>query len=92
VEAVAEGRTVPVVLGACVADTPAAFAAAVVRLHQEDAAHAAVASAGQRHALVSYGEASVDALVRQAVAPVLRRWAGAEEGSDGAAVAMRLAG
>jgi glycosyltransferase involved in cell wall biosynthesis len=87
-----EGMALPAVLGGCVADTAEAFAAAIIRLHCDEANHATVASAGRRHALVSYGETSVDALMRQAVAPALRRWAGIAEAEHGGTAAMRLAG
>lgn len=74
-----EGMTLPAVLADCVADTPDALAGAIVRLYRDEAVHAAAAEAGRQHTLEHYGEARVDALMRQAVAPALRRWAGVTE-------------
>jgi glycosyltransferase involved in cell wall biosynthesis len=71
-----EGMTLPPALMGCVADTPAAFAKALVRLYRDGAAHAVAATAGQRYALTSCSEACVDAQIQQALAPALHRWAG----------------
>ena len=65
-------------LASCVADTPEAVATALVRLYRDEHAHG-IAAAGQRYALVNYGEGRVDALMHQALAPALRRWAGIAE-------------
>jgi glycosyltransferase involved in cell wall biosynthesis len=93
-----EGMNLPPALAECVGDTPEALAAALIRLYRNEAAHAAVAAAGQRHARANYGEAFVDAMMRRALAPTLRRWAGvaraAAAGDDrcGGGMAISLAG
>jgi glycosyltransferase involved in cell wall biosynthesis len=74
-----EGMTLPPALMGCVADTPSAFARALVRLYRDEAAHAVAATAGQRYALTSCSEACVDAQMQQALAPALHRWAGIAE-------------
>lgn len=71
-----EGMTLPAVLRGCIADTPDALAAAVVRLHRDEAMHAAAVEAGRRYVLVNCCESSVDAAMQSALAPALRRWAG----------------
>ncbi len=68
-----EGTTPPGGLSACIADTPAELAAALLLLDRDQAAYARVAEAGQRYALATYTEAAVDAQMRQVLAPVLRR-------------------
>jgi glycosyltransferase involved in cell wall biosynthesis len=87
-----EGFTLPSALADCVADTPEAIATALVRLYRDEAAHAIAAEAGQRYALVNHGEGSVDALMQQALAPWLRRWAGIADELRGGARAMQMAG
>ena len=87
-----EGFALPSALADCVADTPEAIATALVRLYRDEAAHAIAAEAGQRYALVNHGEADVDALMQQALAPSLRRWAGITEEPREDAQAMQLAG
>jgi glycosyltransferase involved in cell wall biosynthesis len=87
-----EGFTLPSALADCVADTPEAIATALVRLYRDEAAHAIAAEAGQRYALVNHGEGSVDALMHQALAPWLRRWAGIADELRGGARAMQMAG
>ena len=86
-----EGFTLPLALTGCVADTPETIATALVRLYSDEAAHAIAAEAGQRYALVNCGETCVDALMQQALAPSLRRWAGIAGESRGAAPAMQIA-
>ena len=71
-----EGMNLPPAVQECIADTPEGLAAAVAKLYRDEAAHAAVAQAGRRYALVTCGEANVDALMQQAMAPALHRWAG----------------
>jgi glycosyltransferase involved in cell wall biosynthesis len=87
-----EGMTLPPVLKGCVADTPEAFATALVRLYRDEAAHAAAATAGQRYALTSCSEACVDAQMQQALVPALRRWAGIAEDAREDAPALQIAG
>ena len=87
-----EGFTLPSALAGCVADTPEALVTALVRLYRDETAHAIAAEAGQRYALVNYGKACVDALMQQAVAPSLRRWAGIAEEPRGGAQAVQMAG
>jgi glycosyltransferase involved in cell wall biosynthesis len=87
-----EGFTLPSALADCVADTPEAIATALVRLYHDETAHAIAAEAGQRYALVNHGEACVDALMQQALAPCLRRWAGITEELREDAQPMQLAG
>ncbi len=87
-----EGFTLPSALADCVADTPMAIATALTRLYHDEAAHAIAAEAGQRYALVNHGEAAVDALMQQALAPSLRRWAGIADEAHGGAQAMQMAG
>ena len=50
------------------------------------------AQAGQRYVLVSCGEAHVDALMQQALAPSLRSWAGIAQEPSGGAPSMQMAG
>jgi glycosyltransferase involved in cell wall biosynthesis len=87
-----EGFTLPPALTGCVADTPEAIANALVRLYRDEAAHAIAAQAGQRYVLVSCGEAHVDALMQQALAPSLRSWAGIAQEPSGGAPPMQMAG
>jgi glycosyltransferase involved in cell wall biosynthesis len=87
-----EGMTLPPALTGCVADTPAAFATALVRLYRDEAAHAIAATAGQRYALTNCSEACVDAQMQQALAPALRRWAGIAEDAREDAPALQMAG
>jgi glycosyltransferase involved in cell wall biosynthesis len=88
-----EGMALTPALDGCVADAPETFAAALIRLYRDGRAHAAVAEAGQRLALVNYSEGRIDALMHQALAPALRRWAGiADATAGGGAPAMRIAG
>ena len=87
-----EGFTLPPALTGCVADTPEAIATALVRLYRDEAAHAIAAQAGQRYVLVSCGEAHVDALMQQALAPSLRSWAGIAQEPSGGAPPMQMAG
>ena len=54
-------------------------------LHGDPAAHAAVAEADRRHALITYGETAVDTQMRQVVMPVLRRWGGVPDATTDAA-------
>jgi glycosyltransferase involved in cell wall biosynthesis len=81
-----EGMALPTALSSCIADTPAAFAAALIGLYRDEAAHASTAEAGQRYALVNNSEVCVDGLMRQALAPALRQWAGITEELGGASV------
>jgi O-antigen biosynthesis protein len=83
-----EGMALTPGLHGCVADTPEALAAALIRLYRDEHAHAAVVEAGQRFALVNYSEGRIDALMHQALAPTLRRWAGIAEEAGGGAQAM----
>jgi glycosyltransferase involved in cell wall biosynthesis len=71
-----EGIDMPPALERCIADTPEALADTIVELYRDAAAHAAIAAAGQRYALITYSEAAIDARMREVVAPVLNRWAG----------------
>ena len=87
-----EGMALTPALDGCVADTPEALAAALIRLYRDERAHAAVTEAGQRFALVNYGEGRIDALMHQALAPALRRWAGIAEEAAGAVPVMPMAG
>ena len=87
-----EGFTLPPALTGCVADTPEGIASALVRLYRDAAAHAIAAQAGQRYVLVSCGEAHVDALMQQALAPSLRSWAGIAQEPSGGAPSMQMAG
>ena len=87
-----EGIAVPPALGGCVVDTPQMLAAALIRLYRDERSHATVAEAGQRFALVNYGEGRIDALMHQALAPALRRWAGILEEAAGVTLAMPMAG
>ncbi|HUD60146.1 MAG TPA: Hint domain-containing protein [Acetobacteraceae bacterium] len=81
-----EGMALPTALSSCIADTPAAFAAALIGLYRDEAAYASTAEAGQRYALVNNSEVCVDGLMRQALAPALRQWAGITEELGGASV------
>jgi len=87
-----EGFTLPPALTGCVADTPEAIANTLVQLYRDEAAHAIAAQAGQRYVLVSCGEAHVDALMQQALAPSLRSWAGIAQDPSGGAPPMQMAG
>ncbi|MBV9825698.1 MAG: glycosyltransferase [Alphaproteobacteria bacterium] len=78
-----EGMQVPPALADCIVDKADAFAEAVIRLHGDPVAHATVAEAGRRHALVIYGAAAVDAQLRDVVMPVLRLWAGVSDTAVG---------
>jgi glycosyltransferase involved in cell wall biosynthesis len=86
-----EGMTLPSALSSCVADTPAAFAAALIRLYRDERAHTTAAMAGQRYALVNNGEACVDALMRQAMEPALRQWAGISGELGSSALELQMA-
>jgi glycosyltransferase involved in cell wall biosynthesis len=87
-----EGMTLPSALTSCVADTPAAFAAALIRLYHDERAYATAVMAGQRYVLVNNGEAYVDALMRQALSAALRRWAGIAEELGSSPLKFQMAG
>lgn len=70
-----EGMDIAAPLAGCIADSPQALAAAILRLHGDAAAWSAVSHAGLRHALVTFSASAVEAEMRAVVAPVLRRWA-----------------
>jgi len=69
-----EGMTPPDVVRGCIADTPAEFAAALLRLYDDEGAYADCSKAGRLYIQNAYSEARVDTLMREAVAPALRRW------------------
>jgi O-antigen biosynthesis protein len=74
-----EGMALPPALANCVADTPEAIAAALIRLYRDEREHSSAAEAGRHHVLVHYSESCVDSRMRDALAPALRRWAGVLE-------------
>jgi glycosyltransferase involved in cell wall biosynthesis len=68
-----EGMAPPDVLRGCVADEPADFAAALLRLYREEQAYSDCSDAGRLYAQHEYSEARVDDLMRKIVAPILQR-------------------
>ncbi len=54
----------PAALAGCVATDPAALAAAILRLHEDEAAHRAAAEAGLAYARTALSEAAIDAAMR----------------------------
>jgi glycosyltransferase involved in cell wall biosynthesis len=87
-----EGMTLPSLLTGCVADTPAAFAATLLRLYRDERAHASAAMAGQHYALANNSEAYVDSLMQRALTPALRHWAGLADELGSSALQFQIAG
>lgn len=69
-----EGMNPPDVVRACVADTPEALAAALLRLSGNQRAYAECAEAGRLYVKNTYSEARIDACIREVVDPVFARW------------------
>jgi glycosyltransferase involved in cell wall biosynthesis len=68
-----EGMTPPEAGRGCVADSPAEFADALLRLYREEQAYAECSNAGRLYAQNEYSEARVDDLIGKIVSPILRR-------------------
>ena len=69
-----EGISQPRDLKDCVADEPSAIATALVRLYRDEPTSRHLAEVGKHYAMETHSVERVDLLMRDVVAPVLRRW------------------